>query len=128
MEVVLNAEADRIENALADLLTAAIDDDARVMQTRSDRLVATPFRMPERIATRAEIEISALLDQPVGAACRQSIRRLGFRLFEVTGSTDGMRDVGERAADQDPQRYGRRVAIVDSAWNGIGNETDRWWS
>ncbi len=124
----MNAETDRIEMALADLLAAAINDDARVTQVGSGRLAATPFRMPNRIRTRAEIEISTLLNQPVGVACRLAVRRLGRHLFEVTESTDKMREVGERAADQDLQRYGRRVAMVDSAWAGIGSETDRWWS
>jgi hypothetical protein len=31
-------------------------------------------------------------------------------------------------AERDPERSGVRVAILDSVWNGVGADGDRWWS
>ncbi|MHC2086461.1 hypothetical protein [Methylobacterium sp. CM6244] len=92
---------------------------------------AIPLRWHRDIAsmpTREESEITALASDPIGAACRQAVRRLGQRLYDMRGSTEAMREVIDRAADHDPAHAGQRASIMDSAWNGIGEGSDRWWS
>lgn len=86
------------------------------------------FDMRGPIPTRAEMEIAQILRQPVYSACRIGVRRLGAHAFAVTGSTDGMREVADRVADMAPAEAGRRLATMNSAWDGVGNDADRWWA
>ena len=114
----------RTEHALDVLLRAVIEHDAKRPPTRP--LTATPFVMPDRAMTRAEVGVAALLADPIGAALRQSVWRLGLHLFDAIGSTDGMHEVLDRIADLDPARSGERASIMNHAWDGVGSETDRW--
>ena len=116
----------RAEKALDALLRAAIDSDEK--RPAKGKLAATPFKAPDRIPTRTEAQVSALLADPVGAALRLGIWRLGVHLFDAIGSTDGMHEVLDRVAEMDPARGGQRATIIDHAWNGIGAGADRWHS
>lgn len=114
-----------IEAALDALLRLAIKDDATHDEAPTATLTATPFRL-DRIPTRLEFDARSLARQPIGTACRQAVRRLGQHLFDRLGSTDALRDVLERVAELTPADYGRRVAIMDHAWDGVGRQGDRW--
>ncbi len=122
-------DIERIVFALDDLLNEIV----KRTQTRPatpGKPTATPFkfRKVDELASREDAEVSEILDDPLGAACRHSIRRLGEHLYELTKSTDSMSDVLERVADRDPSRYSLRATIIDKSWNGIGAGQVRWWS
>jgi hypothetical protein len=122
-------DIERIVFALDDLLNETV----KRTQTRPaspSKLTATSlkFRKVDELASREDAEVSEILDDPVGAACRHAIRRLGEHLYELARDTDAMADVLERVADRDPSRYSLRATILDKSWNGIGVGQDRWWS
>ena len=70
-------------------------------------------------------ELVALLYDPIGEALRQSIRTFGQHLFDIYGSTAGMREVAERLAEN-AARHVPIIQILDLAWIGIGRESDSW--
>ncbi len=122
-------DIERIVFALDDF----VEEIVKRTQTRpasAGKLTAKPikFRSLDELASREDAEVNEILDDPVGAACRHSIRRLGEHLYEIARDTDTMSDVLERVADRDPSRYSLRATIIDKAWNGIGAGQDRWWS
>jgi hypothetical protein len=110
-----------------------VEEIVKRIQTRPanpGKLTATPIkiRTVHELASREDAEVSEILDDPVGAACRHSIQRLGELLYDITKNTDVMSDVLERVAARDPSRYSLRATIVDKSWSGIGEGQDRWWS
>ena len=124
----MSVEIDGLERALDALLTAMTDAEAK---RAPGHLTASSIRFADLngpIPTRAEMEVTQLLREPVYSALRIGIRRLGAETFKVTGGTDGMREVAERVADRVPGQYGRRLATMDSAWDGVGSDSDRWWA
>lgn len=126
----MTTEPTEAERALDVLLRLAVDHQrARDAEAApSPAITATPFvwRDPATLPTRVEREVTQLLRDPIGAACRQGIRRIGEHLFKTLDSTAGMSEAAENVAYLDPMHYGRRVSIVDHAWDGIGSDTDRW--
>ena len=122
----MSDEITRTERAVDELLRALREHGAK--RPASDQIVATPFVVPDHIPTRSEIELAAVLSDPVGASLRQGVRRLGGHLFAVLGTTDAMREVLERVADLDTSHYGMRASVMDHVWDGIGAGSDRWWS
>lgn len=120
-----------IEDALHALVTAIGDHDAAQFEARASR----PPEPLEIIAiddiTLEGIEDSRLkgiVKDPVRYALRAALKETGRDMFKVVGSTDAMLDALHRVADRDPVNAGRRGAIMDSAWNGLGEGNDRWWS
>ncbi len=121
-------ETKGIEGALDALLRAMVKDEAKWPVVP---IAASPlkfFDLSEPVSTRAKMEVTQILRQPVYFALRLAVRRMGQQAFSVTGSTDGMREVAERVAGMVPAQYGRRASMLDSAWDGIGSDADRWWS
>ena len=122
-------DIERIVFALDDL----VEEIVKRIQTRPanpSKLTATPIKIRtlHELASHQDAEVSEILDDPLGAACRHAIRRLGEHLYDITKSTDTMSDVLEWVADRDPSRYSFRATILDKSWNGIGAGQDRWWS
>ncbi len=78
--------------------------------------------------SQEECELSSIVRDPQRYALRAGVRTVGRQLFRLLNSTDALGDVLERVADLDPASYGRRASLMDHAWNGIGSDTDRWWS
>ena len=128
MEVFVNTEIEDIARALDALLVAMMEDEAKDAPVQLTALSARFANLSGPIPTRAEMELTQLLRQPVYFALRMAVRRLGERVFTVTGSTDGMREVADRIADMASKQSGRRLAMMDSAWDGVGSDSDRWWS
>jgi hypothetical protein len=115
-------EIGKIESALSELLDqmVAIDMRPRVGPPEPLRVVSASEFEFRPVPTRRDCQINSVLNQPVRAACRNAIRLLGERLFELTNDTDGqMLKVAERASDG-PQ-FGRRMSIMNSAWDGVGH-------
>ncbi len=102
---------DSVMLALDTLLSAAIDDDACVIDPAWGTAAAGPFRVSGEIA-----EFTALVEQPIGAAFRLALQRLGEHLAGVVECSEDLQDIAERAAERDRIRYGRRLAILESAW------------
>lgn len=124
----MSVETEGLERALDALLTAMVNDEAQRPKPPMDGISAKVLDLKGPVPTRSEIEVTQLLREPVYAACRIAVRRLGEQAFIVTGGTDGMRDVAERVADRIPALYGRRLSIMDGAWDGVGSDADRWWA
>ena len=123
----MDIEIDGVERALDALLRAMIaEDDKRTAVDFKVTVFTAADLRNVKFPTRAEMDVKAIVDEPVRAACKQAVRKLGEWLFKLLGSTDAMSDLCERVADMDPPRWGYRVDIIDKTWDGIGNERDRW--
>jgi hypothetical protein len=78
-------EIERIVFALDDL----VEEIVKRTQTKPashNRLTTTPIKIRtlDELASREDAEVSEILDDPVGAASRHSIRRLGELLYDIT--------------------------------------------
>ena len=120
-----------IDDALDAVLVALLAHRARrAADAPPAPIRATPLRWHgdvREIPTREDSEITALVADPVGAALRQAVRRLGKDLHGH-GGTATMRSAIGRVADRDPAKAGQRASIMDHAWDGIGEGTDHWWA
>ena len=74
------------------------------------------------------MEAGQILQEPVYFACRLAVRRLGERLHAVAGGTNGMRDAAHRVANVHPARGAPILCMLESAWDGVGTDRDRWWA
>ena len=128
MEVALSTDTEGLEQALDALLTAMAEDEAKRSETTLGLVMVKPAHLSGPVPTRSEMELAQILREPVYFACRMAVRRLGERTFTITGSTDGMRDVADRVAGQMPAQFGRRLSVLNSAWDGVGSDSDRWWA
>ena len=126
--VTPGAEVARIERALGALLTAMVEDEARWPEPALFHIKAMPFDPSRPVRSRAEMEIGQLLQEPLYFACRLAVRRLGERLHAVAGGTDGMRHAAYRVANIHPVKGAPVLTMLESAWDGVGSDSDRWWS
>ena len=126
---VASIETEAVERALDVLLRAMIDEDGKRVPNVDCTVVFLASNLQHmKLPTRTEMDVKAIVDEPVRAACKQAVRKLGEHLFKALGNTEAMSDLLERVADMDPPRYSYRAGIMDKAWDGIGNERDRWWA
>ena len=126
--VEAGAEIARIERALTALLTAMVDDEGKWPEPPLFHIRALPFDPSKPVRTRAEMEVGQLLQEPVYFACRLAVRRLGERLHTIAGGTVGMRQAAYRVADVYPARGAPVLCMLESAWDGVGCDADRWWA
>jgi len=125
-EAERNAAIDAITEALDKLVTQAIFEDLRWVQQEGGRRFRIYSRedLEKPPVDAAAHEVEELLERPISAACRWAIRRLGQKLYHLTGSLEPMQDLAERVAGRDPKSFSSRIDILDKRWNGIGD----WWS
>lgn len=123
-------EVQVIEDCLDYLLSATEHPDLdrlrppKSFKAESFEEVTTKFTEKLRW-TKVRRAADELYGDPVGRALRRAIRALGERLHEI-GGTQAMEDACDRVAERHEGRYGgRRLGIMDHAWNGIGGE---WWA
>ncbi len=115
------------DRAITELLDAILAHDAA-------RAAAQPQGGPFKIKTfdsskgLDRLEFEALTGDPVRYALREGLRRVGAEVYRLGGSTEAMRECLERLCEKDREHGGRRGSILDAAWNGIGEGSDRWWS
>ena len=126
--VTSGAEVARIEQALGALLMAMVEDEARWPEPALFHIKATPFDPSRPVRSRAEMEVGQLLQEPLYFACRLAVRRLGERLHAVAGGTDGMRHAAYRVANIHSVEGAPILTMLESAWDGVGTDADRWWS
>jgi hypothetical protein len=69
--------------------------------------------------------LDEIISDPIRRALRVQLKTIGQRLFDLVGDTDRMRAVAEEVANQKPP-CGKRIDIIDKAWDGVGNNEDRW--
>jgi hypothetical protein len=114
-------EIDKIESALRVLLDQVVEIDMRTrVGPPEPPLVISPSEWHGRpVPTRRDCQISSVLNNPVRGACRNAIRLLGERLFELTNDTKAMRIIDESVSDG--PHSGKRMSILNSAWDGIGD-------
>ena len=112
---------ERIEftRAIRTLLITIVRIDLSAKPDPNVSLMGTPFDFDAPVLSRWECTIHAILDEPVRAALKHGIRVLGERLYELTQDTDVMLRISEAASDGPNE--GRCAAIVNSAWDGIGD-------
>ena len=114
-----------IEDALHELLLARREwEISGLSRSRQKPVTFTPFKFLDL----DEMAFESLTADPIRWGLRTCMKRLGEVLFSITGSTEKMQPVLERVASRDPESYGRRASIIDKAWDGIGNDRDRWYA
>lgn len=118
----------QVERALDALLDAAMEHNSRQQMLSGGTVAAARLRwMDIQVAPENDSpELVALLYDPIGEALRQSIRTFGQHLFDIYGSTAGMREVAERLLVENAARHVPIIQILDLAWTGIGRESDSW--
>jgi hypothetical protein len=114
-----------IADALHAALTARIEHDKRCADAPRSQPIKL-VRFTDYDATRSRLE--GIISNPVHAALRKVMHDLGKELFKLVGSTDAMLKVCNEVATRTPSHEGRCLSIIDHAWNGIGDDHDRWWS
>ncbi len=101
------AELRRVEAALDALLNEIVErtlaQRAEPKMPRAAQLMATPFKAIalDEIPSCDETEVNEILQDPIGAACRYAIKRLGQHLYTMTKSMDVMAEVLNRVAERD---------------------------
>lgn len=120
--LTLDEEVAGIERALDTLLRAAIEADQNQPRRKisiADAMMTYADLEAWMDRPKAARDAEQIMDNPVGFACRKSIRLLGNRLFDL-GGCELMGDVCQRVADMDPAKWGYRTDIMDKRWDGIG--------
>jgi len=67
-----------------------------------------------------------IVQSPIIWALKRTLKDVGQMLYDRVGSTDKLLEIAEQIANRDPENYGRRMAPIDSAWDGVGSGHDRW--
>ncbi|MBK3397643.1 MULTISPECIES: hypothetical protein [Methylobacterium] len=119
-----------IDKALDTLLSAIIAHDAKRDAQPSETPLRANFVSFDDLASfpPRQADLGEMLADPIRYGLRETVIHLGRQIFRLSGSTDAMRDALERVAEMDPRHYGYRATIMDKAWDGIGDDKDRWWS
>lgn len=80
-------------------------------------------------------EFIEMVNDPLGTVYRAGITRLGQCLYErikeeysVPGGIPEMRSSLYAIAERDAEQSGRRGAILDKLWDGVGSGSDIWYS
>jgi hypothetical protein len=121
---------DMLKRAIAANLEARMDHDRRQRRQRDRR--AEPSRLEFINAAdlaRADADwlyLEEVIRDPVRKALRKQLRDLGQQLFDVLGTTAGMRDIACAIANLDRKHWHHRINILDKGWDGVGAGTCRW--
>ena len=88
-----------------------------------DRIKATPFewRDPSTIPLRSAPDLSGLIADPIGTACRAELVRLGHGIH-VVGGLDALDEAIFRIAEMDPAHSDWRAIVLETAWGEIGRK------
>jgi hypothetical protein len=115
-------EIQKIEDALCALLAQTLIYD-KAREKRNNGLPPRVFTLTPvdliKIKTRRECDIARVLKEPVRNACKNAIRLLGERLFEI-GGTDLMEKVCGTVEKRSRTRRVYRAVMMDKAWDGVG--------
>ena len=76
-----------------------------------------------KIKTPRECQINRVLNEPVRNACKNAVRLLGERLFEI-GGTGLMEKVCNHVEMRGRAVRGYRAVIMDKPWDGVGRSKE----
>jgi hypothetical protein len=118
-----------LENALDALVRkAAVLDTIRCEREIAARVARGGYRFQmvrfqdiEMGPSGAEFRDALLITDPVEAAYRLGIRRVGEMLYARLGSEQAMIPTWQRVARLDRKRAGQRVTIIDQSWDEVGD-------
>ena len=120
-----------IEDALDVLLTAYVEQKRHPVGTKQIYR-AGPVSIGD-IAIGRRGELIGIIENSIGFALRESIAKLGQHLYDFLkiekGLENPMREMlnsVERVAARDIDQEGRRAAILDKIFDGIGEGDSRW--
>jgi hypothetical protein len=118
-----------LKTAIAANLTVRIEHDKRLEAERQGNPPKFKIWFAKELeaANRTRLELEDIIADPVRHALRKQLNGLGQRLYNLLGSTKPMPNLAEEIADLTP-RPDHAISIIDSAWNGVGKDNDRWWS
>ncbi|SFM90706.1 hypothetical protein [Methylobacterium pseudosasicola] len=68
------------------------------------------------------LDVSGLVTDPIGTACRAELRRIGHALHAANPGED-MAALSIEIAEMDPTHAGWRAIVLEMAWGGIGGPT-----
>ncbi|WP_153002988.1 hypothetical protein [Sphingomonas sanguinis] len=122
--------------------TKLVDAIVEYRRPNDTRISTVPKKEPEAskptfsVITAADLldtdeEVLRLRDvvaDPIGTALKRELHDLGQAIYDRVGSMNALTEIGDRIANADPSQYARRMSPLDSAWNGVGKDKDRWWS
>jgi hypothetical protein len=119
---------DMLKRAIIANLDARIERDIRRKEAMAGRMPGIKLISGDDLIVADEEGacLESLISDPVLSALRQQLQDLGWRLFRLLGTTNAMLPVAYEAANAEPERSGRRINIIDKAWDGIGEENDYW--
>jgi len=114
-----------LERALDEAVSAIVayrenppEDVARAQAGKSGKLRSTSGA--DLLDTDREVLLArSIAASPVEAGLKYAINELGKFIHAQVGD-GGMIEVAERVAGLDDGKWQRRMAPIDSAWNGIG--------
>lgn len=120
-----------VEDAIDVLLTAYLQQKLNPVGTK--QLYREGPLLLMEIADGELGQFIAIVENPLGFVLRDGIFRLGQSLHDLIktelGATDPLREMVnsvERIAARDPGHEGRRGALLDKIFDGVGDENSRW--
>ncbi|MCJ2136648.1 hypothetical protein MKK69_21800 [Methylobacterium sp. J-026] len=120
-----------VQGVSGDSLEAAADALLRIVVTgeRERSAVANPDWAPRRPWTDTlappstdDLNVAGLAADPIGAACRAELRRIGHALRAANPHEDFVA-LEVEIAEMDPTHAGWRAMVLEMAWHGIGGPT-----
>ena len=111
-----------IEAAADALLQVVVKGERERFAAASSKPIrATPFvwQDPSSIRPRDALDLSGLVSDPIGTACRAELRRIGHALYAANPDAD-FTALSVDIAEMDPTHAGWRAIVLESAWAGIG--------
>jgi hypothetical protein len=112
-----------LKDAIDANLKARVEHDSQ-RETRRTDLPAPKLHMYDPDPDWSRMRLENIIADPTRHALRKQLKMLGQKLFDLLGNTGALGD----AAQEDRKREHYRSIIIDKAWDGVGNTTDRWWS
>jgi hypothetical protein len=120
-----------IEDALDVLLTAYVEQKRNPVGAK--QIYRKGFVSVGDVETGRRGELIDMIENSIGFALGGSISKLGQHLFDFLkiekGLANPMREMlnsAERIAARDVDQEGRRGAILDKLFDGVGEEGNRW--
>jgi len=119
---------DMLKRAIITNLDARIEHDIRRKEAMAGGMPGIKLISGDDLIVADEegAYLESVISDPVRWALRQQLKDLGWRLFRLLGTTNAMLSVAHEAADAEPERFGRRINIIDKTWDGIGEGNDCW--
>ncbi|KQS65042.1 hypothetical protein ASG32_31015 [Methylobacterium sp. Leaf361] len=80
-----------------------------------------PLKSADQPTVTDELDLAATAADPVGTACRATLRRLGHALHAANPDEDFVA-LSVEVAEMDPTHTNWRARALETAWRGIGRD------